>query len=65
MKYLITLMIAAGALATIATDGVADKTKGSARDMTKAVVHVNFGDPERQGHALENIENILSEVPKA
>jgi uncharacterized protein len=30
--------------------------------MLKAVVHVNFGDPERQGHGLKNVENILAEV---
>ena len=30
--------------------------------MLKAVVHVNFSDPERQGHGLKNVENILTEV---
>jgi len=30
--------------------------------MLKAVVHVNFSDPERQGHGLKNVENILKEV---
>ena len=28
----------------------------------KAVVHVNFSHPERQGHGLKNIENVLKEV---
>ena len=30
--------------------------------MLNAVVHVNFSDPERQGHGLKNVENILNEV---
>ncbi len=33
--------------------------------MLKAVIHVNFGDPERQKHGLNNIENILKEVGDA
>ena len=31
----------------------------------RAIVHVNFSDPERQGHGLKNIENILKEVGDA
>lgn len=30
--------------------------------MIKAVIHVNFSEPERQGHGLKNVENILKEV---
>jgi len=33
--------------------------------MLKAVIHVNFADPERQEDALGNIENILKAVPTA
>jgi hypothetical protein len=33
--------------------------------MLKAVVHVNFADPERREDALGNIENILNAVPTA
>lgn len=29
------------------------------RNMTKAVVHINFGDSERQKHGLKNISNVL------
>jgi intracellular sulfur oxidation DsrE/DsrF family protein len=30
--------------------------------MLKAVVHVTFSDPERQGNGLKNVDNILKEV---
>ena len=33
--------------------------------MLKAVIHVNFGDTERQEKGLENIKNILLEVEDA
>ncbi len=33
--------------------------------MLKAVIHVNFADPDRQEDALGNIENILKSVPMA
>lgn len=33
--------------------------------MIKTVFHVNFGDAERHKHGLNNIENILKEVPDA
>ncbi len=31
----------------------------------KAVVHVNFPEPGRQGHGLRNVTNILKEAPDA
>lgn len=31
----------------------------------KAVVHVNFDDPERLEHGLGNVENVLKDVPDA
>lgn len=33
--------------------------------MLKAVIHVNFGDAERQKHGLNNIENLLKEASDA
>ena len=35
------------------------------RPMLTAVFHVNFGDAERQGHGLNNIENVLKEAEDA
>lgn len=39
-------------------------SKGTKVDSTvlKAVIHINFKDPERQEHALNNIENILKDA---
>ncbi len=34
----------------------------AAADPVRAVVHVNFGDTERQKHGLKNITNILKET---
>jgi uncharacterized protein len=35
------------------------------KKMLKAVIHINFGDVDRQKHGLNNIENILKDVPDA
>ena len=39
-----------------------DKVTHEDKTMLKAVVHVNFGDAERQEKGLENIKNILLEA---
>ena len=33
--------------------------------MLRVVVHVNFADPDRQGHGLTNVSNILKDVKGA
>lgn len=33
--------------------------------LVKAVVHINFDDPQRQGHGLTNVANILDELGDA
>ena len=40
----------------------AENNPKESNHMLKAVVHVNFSDPERQGHGLKNVENILKET---
>lgn len=40
----------------------AENSPNERNPVLKAVVHVNFGDPERRGHGLKNVENILAEV---
>ncbi len=42
-----------------------DKAKQEDEAMLKAVVHINFGDVDRQEKGLENIKNILLDVEDA
>ena len=42
-----------------------DKAKQEEEAMLKAVVHINFGDVDRQEKGLENIKNILLDVEDA
>jgi len=58
------LLIGAIAVAGAHADPLQNTLKEK-QPMLKAVVHVNFGDPERQKHGLNNIENILKEVGDA
>jgi len=61
---LITATLACVAVAGAVIAGAATKNQDEgATAMLKAVVHVNFADPERQEDALGNIENILKAVP--
>lgn len=61
---LISLLTMAGAfLANTAGAGTPEASPSSST--LKTVVHLNYGDPERQGKALGNIENILKEDSKA
>ena len=56
-----TAVVAAGALTWFAAQtqpAGAQPAKGE-RAMLKAVVHVNFGDAERQKHGLKNVTNML------
>ena len=62
MKYLLTLIAAIVVFAAVA-DAVPPE-KGE-HPVLKAVVHINFGDVERQQHGLGNIDNILKEAPEA
>ena len=56
-----TAVVAAGALTWFgaqAQPAGAQPAKGE-KAMLKAVVHVNFGDAERQKHGLKNVTNML------
>ncbi len=64
MKMLLAILTATLALAVVASDEDNNQNKG-ATAMLKAVIHVNFADPDRQEDALGNIENILKAVPTA
>jgi len=64
MKTLLALLTAALAFAVVAGAATTNQDKGTTA-MLKAVVHVNFADPERQEDALGNIENILKAAPTA
>ena len=64
MKTLLALLTATLASAVVAGAGTTNQNNGGTA-MLKAVVHVNFADPERQEDALGNIENILKAVPTA
>lgn len=64
MKTLLALLTATLACAVVAGAATTNQDKG-ATAMLKAVVHVNFADPDRQEDALGNIENILKAVPTA
>jgi len=64
MKRLFVLLTATLALVIIAGAAALNQDK-EATAMLKAVIHVNFADPERQEDALGNIENILKAVPTA
>lgn len=65
MKHLLAVVIGTLLFAAIAVaENQGSKNSGS-NGMLRAVVHVNFGDANRQEHALGNIENILKDVPKA
>ena len=62
MKTLFTILAATLACAVVA--GAANTNQEQrAPAMLKAVIHVNFGDPDRQEDALGNIENILKAAP--
>jgi uncharacterized protein len=65
MKTLLALFTATLALAVVASADDKHEDQGASTAMLKAVVHVNFADPERQEDALGNIENILKDVPTA
>lgn len=56
------LALAAGAV--LAAAGEPDRKPDSpgGKKMLRAVVHISFGDQERQGHGLKNVRNILKEV---
>lgn len=54
------LVFALAALAVSLSE--ADQPPAKAGQRIRAVVHVNFGDTERQGHGLKNVENVLKEV---
>ena len=64
MKTLLALLTATLASAIVAGSAPTNQDKG-ATAMLKAVIHVNFADPDRQEDALGNIENILKAVPTA
>ena len=64
MRRWMLLIIAFVAVSVFA---VREQTQGENKpkersQMLKAVIHVNFSDPERQGHGLKNVANILKEV---
>jgi len=64
MKTLLALLTATLASTVVVGAATTNQDKG-ATAMLKAVIHVNFADPERQEDALGNIENILKAVPTA
>ena len=64
MKILLAILTATLFHAAVAGAEITEQDKG-ATAMLKAVIHVNFGEPDRQEAALGNIENILKEVPTA
>ena len=64
MKTLLAFLTATLDSAVVAGAATTNQDEG-ATAMLKAVVHVNFADPERQEDALGNIENILKAVPTA
>ena len=60
-------VVAAGTVGWFAAQSqpaAAQPAKGE-KAMLKAVVHVNFGDVERQKHGLKNVTNMLKEVKGA
>lgn len=65
MKHIIAPSLVVACL--VAFVGAAAARQGRAPEggptaMFKAVVHVNFEDPERQKHGLKNVTNMLNEV---
>lgn len=63
-RSLMALMV----VAIVATSAYADPLINLSREkqpMLKAVIHINFGDTDRQKHGLNNIENILKEASDA
>ncbi len=64
MKTLLALFTLTLFGAVIARAGTTIDKEGDTA-MLKAVIHVNFADPDRQEDALGNIENILKSVPMA
>jgi len=64
MKTLLALLTPTLASTVVVGAATTNQDKG-ATAMLKAVIHVNFADPERQEDALGNIENILKAVPTA
>ena len=65
MKTLLALFSVTLVVAVVASAEDKSQVKGANTAMLKAVIHVNFADPERQEDALGNIENILKAVPTA
>jgi len=65
MHRFLTLAVIGMSLAAIAITESRENSAQEKQAMLKAVVHVNFGDAERQDHGLKNIENILKEVGDA
>lgn len=54
--------VAIALLLTLRAPSPAEGPQKENGPMLKAVIHVNFGDVDRQGHALKNIENMLKET---
>ena len=65
MHRFLTLAVIGMSLAAIAITESRENSAQEKHTMLKAVIHVNFGDAERQDHGLKNIENILKEVGDA
>lgn len=49
--------------ACLALAGVTRSIGQNPPEEMKVVVHINFDDTDRQGHALKNVENLLKELP--
>lgn len=64
IRSLIALLIAVSSLGVLAAQQP-DSTVESQTDKLKAVIHINFADPERHDAGLKNIENILKAVGDA
>ena len=65
MVRILTAILIGVCTAVVVHAQTLDKATQEDKSMLKAVIHVNFGDVERQEKGLENIKNILLEAEDA
>jgi intracellular sulfur oxidation DsrE/DsrF family protein len=56
------LVLAVGTAIAVGAEPDQQPASEEGKQMLKAVIHINFGDRERQGHGLKNVQNILNAV---
>ena len=65
MKRFNALLMSGLLAASLTCEALAQQTDKDEKPMLKSIIQVNFKDPERQEHGLDNMENILKEAPDA